>query len=226
MYGRDYDGKTLRFEASGGLLHSGLVMADKETDSFWSIMTGDALAGPLEGTELRELPLGVKVRWKDWVAEHPDTLVLSVGGQEHESHNPYDDYFESRRAPLGAAATDGRLAPKAPVYTFQRNGEAYAVPYRVFEDGAVLRLGKKEDAEKIFLFRPKGEEIFYSTLGWVGDFERGDDGRVRHVATGAVFDPQQEGFTGGDGEVPRLDGFDTFWFHWSQVHPETALLGR
>jgi hypothetical protein len=54
-------------------LHSALVMQDKETDSYWSIMTGDSLA---------ELPLGVKSQWKDWVASHPDTVVLSVEGAD------------------------------------------------------------------------------------------------------------------------------------------------
>jgi len=224
VYGRDYHGKTLHFEPSSGLLHSALVMADKETDTFWSIMTGDALAGPLKGTPLRELPLGVKVRWKDWVAAHPDTLVLSVDGEEHDRSNPYDNYFASAEAPRDARGMDDRLSPKTPVYTFQHGGVAYAALYAAFENGAVFKLAG-DDGEEIFLFRPKGEAIFYSTLGWVGHFERGEDGRVRHLPSGAVFDPEKERFTGGEGEVPRLDGFDTFWFHWSQVHPGTAILG-
>ena len=224
MYGREYDGKTLRFEASGGLLYSALVMADKETDSYWSIMTGDALAGPMRGTALRELPLGVKVRWRDWVAAHPDTLVLSVDGEEHDRSNPYDSYFSSPETPFGATETDRRLSPKTPVYVFQRGGVAYAVPFAAFEDGEVFELAG-DDGEEIFLFRPKGEAIFYSTLGWIGHFERGADGRVRHLPSEAVFDPKKERFIGGKGEVPRLDGFDTFWFHWSEVHPKTVLLG-
>lgn len=237
MYGREYDGKTLRFEASGGLWHYALVMADKETDSYWSIMTGDALAGPLAGTPLEELPMGSKARWKDWVAAHPETLVLSVDGEEHDDSNPYENYFTSERTPQGAEGKDDRLPPKAPVYTFQRSGQAYAIPYSAFEGGAVLLLeqggeasgGKSEETgEEIFLYRPEGEAIFYSTLGWIGPFETDEEGRVRHVPTGAVFDPESEGFTGGDGgagSVPRLEGFDTFWFHWSQVHPDTRVLG-
>ena len=224
MYGRTYDGKTLSFEASGGLLHNALVMADDETDSFWSILTGDALAGPMEGTELEELPLGVKSRWDDWVAEHPDTLVLSVEGEEHEENNPFDNYFASDRAPRGAESWDDRLPPKQPVYTFQRGGGTYAVPFGAFEGGAVFE--PWEAGDEIFLYRPAGVAIFYSSLGWVGDFETGEDGRVRHLATGAVFDPESERFTGGEGEVPRLDGFDTFWYHWSKTHPGTAVLGQ
>lgn len=224
MYGRSYDGKTLRFEPSGGLWHAALVMADKETDSYWSIMTGDALAGPLEGTELEELPMGKKMQWKEWVAEHPDTLVLSVDGREHpEDPGHYDRYFASDQAPGGAEPADDRLPPKQPIYAFQRGGEKWAVAHPAVEGGAILEAGEEE----VFLYRPEGAALFYSTLGWVGEFER-VEGTVRHVPTGATFDAEAEAFTGGEGggegSVPRLEGFDTFWFHWSQTHPDTGLI--
>ena len=119
MYGRQYDGKDLRFEASGGLMHAALVMRDKETDSYWSIMTGDAIAGDLRGTRLEEWSLGEKAQWKDWVARHPNTLVLSVNGEEHVENNPYDNYFSSDSGFRDIAARDDRLETKAPVFTFQ-----------------------------------------------------------------------------------------------------------
>ena len=37
----------LNFEASGALLDASLVMRDRETDSWWSIMTSDAIGGDL-----------------------------------------------------------------------------------------------------------------------------------------------------------------------------------
>ena len=58
MYGREYAGRELRFEASGGLLNAALVMQDKETGSYWAIMEGESLAGDYAGTRLEELPLG------------------------------------------------------------------------------------------------------------------------------------------------------------------------
>ncbi len=78
MYDRNYDGKTLDFEPSGGLMNASLVMQDKQTDTYWSIMSGKAEAGALAGTALVELPVSEKVTWAEWSARHPDTLVLSV----------------------------------------------------------------------------------------------------------------------------------------------------
>ncbi len=82
MYSRRYDGQLLTFEASGGLINSSLVMQDRETNSYWAIMKGEAIAGLKKGTELAELPLGKKMKWKRWKRKHPDTLVLSVNGTE------------------------------------------------------------------------------------------------------------------------------------------------
>ncbi len=218
MYGREYSGKTLNFEASGGLWHASLVMQDKETDTYWSIMTGTALSGEFKNTHLAELPYGAKAQWKDWVARHPETLVLSVGGVEHEENNPYDNYFKSDDVFRGAKAKDTRLKDKASIYAFQIDGQAYAVPFAGFENGGVFDLGERE----VFLFRPPDVEIFYSTLAFVttgSGFEL-SDGEWRHTASGATFDAASGAF----GEVEPLDGFDTFWFNWSMIHPDTEIL--
>lgn len=228
MYGRRYGDRTLDFEASGGLLHASLVMRDKQTDSYWSIMTGDALAGDLKGTPLEELPLGEKMQWKDWKARHPQTLVLSVGGVEYVENNPYDNYFDSKDGFRGARAKDRRLPTKAPIYSFQRGGEAYAVPFDAYQgSGAAFDAGNGQ----IFLYRPQGVEIFYSTRAWVGEagsFEK-RDGTWIYTPTGAAFDPETGTFTGGNGSPAgpaALDGFDTFWFNWSMTHPGSQILGE
>ena len=223
MYGREYGDRQLNFEASGGLMHASLVMQDKETDSYWSLMTGDSLAGELEDTRLVELPLGAKMQWKDWLAEHPETLVLSVEGVEHPETNPYDNYFSSPDGFRGLQADDDRLPTKEPIYSFQLGGQAYAVPSSQFEDGGAFAAAGRH----LFLYRPKGAAIFYSTLAYVssqGGFEH-RDGVWRHES-GAAFDPEQGRFASADGAVERLDGFDTFWFNWSMTHPETEILKR
>ena len=42
VYARKYGEQLLGFEPSGGLVNGSLVMRDFETDSFWSLMTGEA----------------------------------------------------------------------------------------------------------------------------------------------------------------------------------------
>ena len=223
MYGRNVGEHTLRFEASGGLLHSSLVMVDKETDTYWSLMTHDALAGELAGSQLKELGLGIKTQWKTWRKRHPHTQVLSVDGQEHVEANPYDSYFQSERTFDGSKPEDPRLAAKASVFGFQADGKSFAVPFEAFEGrGATLTAGTQE----VFLHRPKGAEIFLSTRAFVSDegFERRRGAWIER-GTGARFDAESGTFVATEAEaVATLSGFDTFWFNWSMQHPDTRIL--
>lgn len=223
MYSRTYQGRTLRFEPSGGLMHSALVMQDKETDSYWSIMTGNAIAGPLKGTPLEELPVGVKMRWKDWVELHPDTLVLSVGGREEVERNPYQDYFESDRGFGGMVTPDRRLETKTPIYAFRFEGKKYAAPFRKFEGGRVFKLG----SGRLFLYRPRKAPVFESSVAyWTdsGTFQK-EDGEWLHTPSGRKFDPEARRFMGPESsDLRRLEGFDTYWYTWSLTHPDTRIL--
>ena len=61
----------MNFEASGGLKNSSLIMQDQETDTYWSIMEGEAVAGELAGSKLIELPVRERISWRHWRAKHP-----------------------------------------------------------------------------------------------------------------------------------------------------------
>lgn len=225
MYGRDYGDKVLNFEPSGGLIHGSLIMQDRETDTYWSIMRGEAIGGALKGAKMQELPYGEKMRWRDWVKKHPDTLVLSVGGREDLERNPYDRYFASDEGYRGIAVRDKRLKTKEPVFTLQFQNRKIAVPHRRIEGGRVFDLGKA----KLFLYRPKGEEIFFSSAAFLlksGELEK-KDGRWTVRGTNCVFDPEKLRFTGDSTACPEaITGFDTFWYTWSLLNPDTEVLTK
>ncbi len=209
----------LHFEASGGLAHASLVMQDQQTDTYWSIMKGQAIAGALSGEKLVELPYGKKMSWKEWRELHPDTLVLSVNGRE-DAGDGYADYYKSSRGFRDIEAKDERLKTKEPIYAFHHQDTAYAARAKSLEDGGRFTLA---DGTSVFLYRRKGSEIFDSTTAYRSEdgFEkRGKDWFEK--GTGARFDAERVTFEGG--EVETLEGFDTFWYTWSLNNPETKLL--
>ena len=220
VYGRTYGGQELRFEASGGLVNASLVMRDKETGSLWPILRGKAETGPLAGTALEELPVGVKARWDDWVREHPGTLVLSVRGHEHVRENAYSDYFSSRTGFGMTSARDRRLDTKEPIRAFELDRRRFAVPLRDVEGGAAVSAGNRH----VFLYRPPGAALFLSTRAFEspGRFVP-RDGAWAHEPSGAAFDPGRGAFAGNPAGVRPLGGFDTFWYVWSLTHPDTEV---
>lgn len=214
VYGRKVDGRTLELEASGALRDAALVMRDRQTDSWWSLMSSDAIGGPLKGTRLEELPVGEKTTWGEWRKAHPETLVLSIDGVEHLARNPYDPYYDSPETFRNIASADDRLPPKEPIFALRHAGRAWAVPHRVAEGGALLNL--PQAGVKLLLFREPGASVFASTEAWL--VEPG-------AAAGKTIDALRRAAKSSDpGIAPVADGFDTFWYTWVAAHRDTRLL--
>jgi hypothetical protein len=195
-------------------MQASLVMRDRETDSWWSIMTSTAVGGQLEGTELIELPLGQKTTWKEWLAGHPDTLVLSVDGREHEEFNPYADYFSSEKTFRELPIDDKRLAAKEPVYSFWVDGEPYAAPHNAFSGGRLFDLPDR--SARVFLYRENESEFLASSQGFLVPRSIDLEGKRPTELL--------ESFAAPTGPARPLEGFDTFWYNWIAVHHDSKLL--
>jgi hypothetical protein len=212
VYDRRIGDRELQFEPSGALETAALVMRDRETDSWWSIMSSKAIGGALAGTQLAELPVGEKTTWADWKARYPETRVLSVEGREHDEGNPYDAYFTDERTFGGVEIHDHRLAPKAAVYSFWYAGKPVAIPRDQIEGGRVVAI----DGTRLLFHRPVGSPIYRSTevyvLPPVGAEVDDVDTLLARIMKGEIAG------------VARLGGFDTFWYTWVAVNPSTGLI--
>jgi hypothetical protein len=95
------NGRRYTFGVSGLLYQQNLLVFDRETESLWSQLQGEAVAGPLAGTSLRLLPMTMRT-WQSWRAEHPQTLVLSsqTGYKRDYSRDPYRNWLLDRRIAL------------------------------------------------------------------------------------------------------------------------------
>ncbi len=77
MYASNVKEKKLTFVVSGMLWNRSLVMKDLETESLWSHILGQSMAGELKDTQLKSIP-SVMTDWKSWYREHPKTTALSM----------------------------------------------------------------------------------------------------------------------------------------------------
>lgn len=75
MYRRTLEGRVLNFGHAGILYQQSFVMYDRETQSLWVHVTGEARDGPLKGKRLTFMPSTVTT-WAGWKAAYPKTLVL------------------------------------------------------------------------------------------------------------------------------------------------------
>ncbi len=123
-------GMELELGVSGLLYNSDGLLYDRQTESLWSQMMSQAVTGPMRGVRLKMLPL-VHISWSEWVAEHPDTLVLSreTGFSKDYSRDPYAGYVDSAGVFFPVAKKDPRYHPKERVLGVELEGKFRAYPF-------------------------------------------------------------------------------------------------
>jgi len=243
------NGKTLTFGTSGKLYHSNLVMYDRQTNSFWPQVLGEAVVGPLTGTKLDFVATQI-LSWQDWRTEHPDGLVLSqqTGFARDYGVNPYGGYDSSGFPFLFDGKPDDRLRPLARVLGIAAGGDLVAFPDLTLEDLAVGRRAAVNAAvggEPVVILWQAGtvstvddQQIPESRdVGAVGGFGRRLGGRtLSFTATASGFVDDQTGSLWSisgravsgtlSGEVlPPVVAIDSFWFDWASFHPNTRIYG-
>jgi len=102
-----------RFGVSGMLYQSDVLLYDKRSESLWSQLMMQAVAGPRTGEKLQQVPLEHGT-WSDWKISHPNTSVLSrhTGYHRDYSRNPYAGYEEVSGTYFPIYNHDDRLPAK------------------------------------------------------------------------------------------------------------------
>jgi hypothetical protein len=75
-----------------GMDHFNAMFEDEYTKSWWRQVSGEAIAGPMKGNSLRELPSS-QMRLGAWIREHPNTLILQPDtffNKEYDGLKGYD----------------------------------------------------------------------------------------------------------------------------------------
>lgn len=176
VYSRQVDGRELTFGVSGLLYKSNVLMYDHQTESLWSQVRREAVAGPMTGTELKVLP-STLTTWRKWLRQHPDTVVLSLqtGYDRDYSRDPYADYYESRRGFFSFFKPGPGEEEKALVVGISLDGVQRAYPLDLLRRqeritdtlaGTDLTLSLDPDTDRIHAKDAEGHELNPMILYW------------------------------------------------------------
>ena len=243
VFDRRVGERLLDFGVSGNLRFSDLVMYDRQTDSWWQQLTGEALVGELAGTQLDFIPAPI-VSWEEFQRAHPEGVVLSreTGFRRPYGFNPYQGY-DTGRPWLAEAYRDRRLPAMERVVALGAGEEAVAVPFSFLLINRVATVPVA--GEDLVVFHQPGTASAMDRaniaegrdVGAANVFRPVVDGqRLTFTATEEGFVDQETGSTwdlfgqaiDGPLEGSRLDAVTHgthFWFAWSSFQPETRVHG-
>ena len=230
VYAREIEGGTLTFGVSGKLLMNGLVMYDRETDSLWSQVSGHAIYGTYDGSQLTILP-ALMTTWSSWLEEYPDTKILDKNGRQEYSFDPYEPYYGDDSVGLfGRSVNDERLDAKELVAGVVVEGRAKAYPFSELsgspatndELGGVPVLVAFESQSRsasVYSRTVNGRTLTFETRR--GDLTDTETGSVWSVLTGRALRGELAGF-----RLSAIPSVTLFWFAWADFYPDTSVHGE
>lgn len=234
------------FGVSGLLRHSDLIMYDRQTESLWQQITGEAIVGDMTGSVLESLPSQI-VSFEQFARRYPDAQVLSreTGFDRNYGSNPYPGYDDIDDRPfLFRGDYDERLRPMERVVTVAVGEEAKAYPYSVTRKARVIN--DELGGVSLVVFHLDGAVSALdksairrsSEIGTTGVFSRVVDGRsltfsyrkkaIVDDQTGSTWDVTGHAID-GELEGVRLDPVihgNYFSFAWFVFRPDSGVYAK
>jgi hypothetical protein len=240
---RTLEGRGFDFGVSGNLRNSDLIMWDRQTQTWWQQLTGEAIIGELAGHKLPFIPASI-TSWADFKEANPDSLVLSrnTGFDRPYGSNPYAGYDRADRPPfLFEGDLDDRLLPKERVAAIQIGDVSAAFPFRRLETERVVNY-PINGTDVVVFFKPgtvsaldRALIIDSDDVGATGVFDANLDGRKLTFSlkndrfvddqTGTswnILGEALEGEMAGKSLTPIVHG-NHFWFAWGAFNPDTLI---
>ena len=234
----------LDFGTTGNLRNSDLVMWDRQTESWWQQITGEAIVGKLTGAVLKFI-LSAIVSWREFSKAYPDATVLSreTGHLKDYDSPPYGGYDQPGNTPeLFNGELDNRLDAMERIVGISFGDAAVAYPFSLLEQRPVIN--DTIDGRAIVIlyqggtlspFPFYGEEPVSAVVGSALAYESIVDGHklTFKLEDKLLVDEQTRSTWNGLGQAQdgpllgsRLEPVihaNHFWFAWAAFYPNTAI---
>ena len=118
------------------LYNSDVLLYDRQTGSLWSQIEKTAITGEMKGKTLDSFPM-THTTWRDWVARHPDTEVLSdqTGFRLDYKADPYFEYGRGGKLMFPVAEENSKYRRKSFVLGLEIDGQFKAYPFSELNKG-------------------------------------------------------------------------------------------
>lgn len=244
-FSRVVDGETREFGVSGALRRNDLIMYDRETETLWQQITGEAIVGEPAGSQLDFLTSQI-VSWGDFRDSFPEATVLNreTGRVVNYGENPYPLYDAPGSSTIFRLEEfdDGRLDGKERVLAVNLGDDPIAFPFTALTDSVILEA--ESAGQRVVAFWQSGtvsalDESFIiagRNIGSAGaflpmidgapaDFEV-RDGSIVDTATGSEWNVLGRAVDGplAGTQLEAVVSANHFWFAWSVFEPDTRVI--
>jgi hypothetical protein len=211
-----------------GMDHFNAMFEDATTKSWWQQATGVAIAGPLKGSVLKEIP-SQQMTLNSWMNLHPNTLVLQPDKNFTAKYDSLKGYDEGTLASSLEKRDTASWKFKSWVVGIKDNNNAKAYDWnellqkRVIEDTigyTNILLCIDKDNKTFYAFNTHTGDTtvlhfnYDAVTGMLKDLNTNSSWKLNGICTdgalkGTVLD--------------MLPAYQEFWHSWQTFHPNTTV---
>lgn len=187
----NYKGKNylLDFEVSGMLRNSDMVMADKQTQTWWQQLMGKGLVGELADADLTVIP-SLVISVEEFFNRYSEGLILSpetaTSSEDRYGTNPYVNYDAKNNSPykryFDHAKIDQRLDAMERIIDIK--GED---GYKIYPFSIIAKEGTLND-----VYDDKAL-VFFHRSGTVSILDKSDISKSKAIGSVTVFSSEIDG---------------------------------
>lgn len=219
-YNSTLDGETLSFGVLGVLYLNNLVMYDRNSDSWWTQITGEAISGKYKGKKLTLLPGMELIKFSEFKKTHPKGKVLQPIAQyasSYELYNPNQFYETEPESQSRDQVVGIEIREKSRAYKITDVREKKIINESLNGWSLLIVSGPNDGGVRIFRrFIEENERIL--------DFEL-KDGNLVDKQTNSTWNFNGEA-TKGELKGTTLDKpkyLELYLFAWKDFYPKTLL---
>jgi hypothetical protein len=217
------------FGVSGNLLNSNLVMYDRDSDSFWPQILGEAINGPYQGEQLEKVQI-IWTTWEKWFSQYPETEVLSedTGYVRSYGYDPYgsyasdNTYYQTGSPFFPVMTSDSTLSDKTIVYGVSFDGSTIAIEKDLLRSNRVINLelsnqrivafyDENLDTARVYKSTVEGQDYAFDYI----------NGSLVDLTTNTTWSVDGSSVIGS---LEPIVYFDVMWFSWFAFYPDTTLV--
>jgi hypothetical protein len=221
VYSPSVDGQPENFRLVG-MDHFNAMFEDSRTKSWWRQANGEAIAGPLKGKLISEVP-SEQLRLDAWIGEHPNTLVMQPDSAFIEEYEGLKNYDEGK--------SKGKLT-RADSLSWREKSWVVGVPIGLhasaYDWNDLKRLRVIEDvlANTPILVTLENDSVSFhvylrDTLNFLYEANKGV---LMDSNTQSIWSWKGECVEGKllGSKLQRIQSYQEFWHSWKGFHPNTS----
>lgn len=225
VYSPEVNGKKETFRLVG-MDHFNAMFEDATTKSWWRQATGEAIAGPLKGQQLKELPCN-QLTLAAWLMEYPNSLILQPDEKFKKQYAELKNYDKGTVKSKLEKRDTASWKPKSWVVGIIQYNKAKAYDWNTLTQQQVLN--DEIDNEPIAIVLESDTVSFHAFHTDFGNnvlnFQKYANNLLIDTTTHTIWNMAGECVEGPSkgARLQPVQCYQEFWHSWKTFHPNTLV---